>query len=825
MKTEELIGRLSFTDASGRGAKPFPPILCAALKQISLFLNESVSGGKLCIVLPARNRSAQWLAVPLTLALLKNNFSSFSDDIYRAHEHYRVGDKLMLNGKAVVAWAGHNETGICFKTRSQKDGDSPEVTVKFSNIARLIPAPGKKELSAFSKVREAMISKIIHPADRLLEIASQGNNSFNRHSICLAGAFKTFEDAAAGLLVNDSPVGAYFDAVKIGEDGKIRGNSPLLLTNDLTDLAMFDHQTGRILLLLTDSAEIVARNATNFADITDRGIPAVIITDLSESEHFPLIADLSFTICDLTGSDQYPADIPGNGPFSQLERQLAAYQHFSIAEEACHNELLEKLVEKVSAIPRDDSNGDLMILKTLLVQFFNHMAALVHLPSAAEKQVMQDKAASVGQMYNRSLNWLGPDAALMGECVAAMQAAAIRFSESPSEKHERLQQLLALRAFDYIICCSAGEVPAVEALLRENPEHHAVRVITAAEALKRRATGERVSALIVSWLRSKAMTKLLSCYAFTELVFLFYGFETRFLYSLRRRSEMQAGKIGLRRPAADSPVKSAFAALPSDEDDMPFFRLADLGTPGERTTISGSTTETIKVKEITFDTEQYFYATESHRFLVVSGIHHEIPGEIRLHYRKTDDLQVGDTVAVISTERDILVDLVRQNADPQEFKTVKYWTDLWKDLLKKYYHDNGSNFQLLLKELRRNSCIRHEATIRTWLQDENRIGPDDDHDLISIALTAGSDLLYENIPIVRKSISTMTGWRMRASDHIIAQIRLQLQQAGKISEAGSRKLNIAGLGKVQLLTVASTDEHYRHQDFRFINRILNQEGN
>ena len=221
METGELITRLNFTNASGKGAGAFPQILSSALLRITDFMNDPGSGGKLCIVLPAKYRSAQWLAVPLTLALLKINFVKFSDDIYKAHEHYRVGDRLMLNDKAVVAWAGHNETGITFTARTQKDGGSPEVTVKFSHIARLKPAPsGKNELSAFGKVREAMLLIRNHPADRLLGINSQGNNSFNRHSICLAGAFKDFDSAVADLQVNGAAVSAYFEAVKIGEDGK-----------------------------------------------------------------------------------------------------------------------------------------------------------------------------------------------------------------------------------------------------------------------------------------------------------------------------------------------------------------------------------------------------------------------------------------------------------------------------------------------------------------------------------------------------------------------------------------------------------------------------
>ena len=136
----------------------------------------------------------------------------------------------------------------------------------------------------------------------------------------------------------------------------------------------------------------------------------------------------------------------------------------------------------------------------------------------------------------------------------------------------------------------------------------------------------------------------------------------------------------------------------------------------------------------------FIYSTESHKFLVINELIEKKDPKANLHRRRIDSLKTGDVIALINTDRDILADLVEKNTN-KRISSVKQWTDLWKNLLKEYFSSIGNDFKRLVADLRKHDCKKHEATIRNWLQDENRIGPDDDADLISIALLTDSKSL------------------------------------------------------------------------------------
>jgi hypothetical protein len=67
-----------------------------------------------------------------------------------------------------------------------------------------------------------------------------------------------------------------------------------------------------------------------------------------------------------------------------------------------------------------------------------------------------------------------------------------------------------------------------------------------------------------------------------------------------------------------------------------------------------------------------------------------------LHRRKIEALQTGDVIALINTDRDILVELVEKNTNTKELASVKQWTELWKNLLKEYYSSIGNDFKKIV---------------------------------------------------------------------------------------------------------------------------------
>ena len=166
--------------------------------------------------------------------------------------------------------------------------------------------------------------------------------------------------------------------------------------------------------------------------------------------------------------------------------------------------------------------------------------------------------------------------------------------------------------------------------------------------------------------------------------------------------------------------------------------------------------------------------------------------------------------------------MVEKTTPTEEFKSVKEWTDLWKTLLREEYAFFGFHFKKLVRDFRMHGCIKHEATIKTWLQDDARIGPDDDADLISIALLTNSERLNDNIANVRKAISKMISWRMRASDLVRDKIKDKLMAIANPSIINS-SIEIQDLGKVDILKIREVKNEGEEIDKKYVNRLLQKE--
>ncbi|MCF6158536.1 MAG: hypothetical protein E3K32_08160 [wastewater metagenome] len=124
--------------------------------------------------------------------------------------------------------------------------------------------------------------------------------------------------------------------------------------------------------------------------------------------------------------------------------------------------------------------------------------------------------------------------------------------------------------------------------------------------------------------------------------------------------------------------------------------------------------------------------------------------------------------------------------------------------------------------MRKYECKRHEVTIRIWLQDDNIIGPDDDTDLICIALLTNTELLFENISTVRKAISQMTSWRMRASDFVRDRIKNKLLELAQASIINS-SIEIQDLGRVDILKICELKKESEDIDKKYVHRLIQKD--
>lgn len=831
---QDISNKLSYSYVSQPDAYKLPSVMKDILELITNFYSNN-SSNKLCIVLPAKQLVAQWISVPSVFSVIKNDFSQFEKEIYQTYKSYRTGDKLILNNKAMVEWVGIKQNGAAFKTKPEKESSGAEITIKFSDVLKLQKAPtNRKSLSSLKLVKSALPSNKTTPLENLLGIHTRGNKEFIRSKICLVCKYVEFEKSNKHIILNSFPLTEYIHPEKIKNDGTTDGIHPLLLANNLSILALHLIQNPISTIIIDGFASILERG-TDFSDIDVKNIPTILITDLSEIESFEHIGNYGFEFFNFTKENLNIDNYSDNSPFQSFNKKLNKYTTINIAKEICQNTNLEIIVHKIHSIERDESNHDLNTLKIYLIQLTNIVSRICHIPSADEISDLNHKMNNLEVLFQKSKIWLGDSQKPIEEINSLLKSVIDEFITQPSEKCIKLKTILDQQNYSYIICPTADEAQALKNSLSRNL--HNTKVISIADVNESMLTDQPVKAIITGWAKSKNINKILSSFLFSELIILFYQFENKYYNSLQRRNkkniESVKPTITYNGVPAEISSNKGFDELYSvnelieinieDRFDIMEFELKLDNIQHIKYKATINTADSVKATQINFEIESViYYASESHKLLVVNDLIENHKESARYFRKKVEALKAGDIIALINTDRDILAEIVEKNTVREDLAEVKQWTDLWKNLLKEYFITIDRDFKKLINDLRKYDCLKHEVTIKNWLLDDNRIGPDDDSDLISIALLTNSDLLNDNISIVRKAIGKMTGWRMKAADTIIKKIKSKIHEFTD-SSIVNRTILLEELGNLTVLRITEVSEKPENVDGRYVNRLLQKD--
>lgn len=835
---KELIQKLQYSYTGQHEAYSLPLPLKNSLQLISDFFTSNTTN-KLCLVFPSKEYSAQWLSVPTVLFLIESDFAKYKNEIGETYKQFKPGDNLLLNGKAVVEWVGINPKGVAFKTKGIGDSSGAEITIAFADVIKLQKVEATRKLSSLKSVKEVLPKRNITPTENLLKIDTYGNKEFMKNKICLVSKFKSFDDSIEEIAMNLASLPEYFQGGKIDENGAADINSPLLIANNLSTLALYvTLLSNTVSKIIIDGFATIQERGTDFSDIDVKNIPTILITDLSEIESFETIGNYGFEFFNFT-KENLQLDHPANlSPFHSFEKKLRKYISFNVVKEICQNTELEATTQKIHSIEKDESNNDLNTLKISLIHLTNVVSRISHIPTSEEISVYNSKINSIETLFLRCKMWLGDSHKPIEESISLLKSVIEKFASSPSEKCERLKTLMNAKQYDYIICPTEEEARALNDSLPATAYTYRPQVISVADVNDNLLSSKPIKAILTGWAKSNNTNRILSSFLFSELTVLFYRFENKYYNSLQRRNRQYNENIKATinnkgvRSESESAKPKGFADLYSGDEvvettsessfDILDFEFKLDNAQYSKYVAKGNLIDSIKAKRIVFESDFFIYTTESHKFLVINELIEKRGEKANLHRRKVEVLQTGDVIALINTDRDILVELVEKNTNTNELASVKQWTELWKTLLKEYYASIGNDFKKLVEDLRKNDCKKHEVTIRTWLQDESRIGPDDNADLISIALLTNSNLLNDNIYTVREAIRKMTGWRMKASDFITDKIKAQIHEFAD-SSIINKKILVEGLGSVIVLKVIEVSNVWENIDLKYVNRLLQKE--
>ena len=834
----ELTQKLHYSFVNQKDKYPLPQPLIGSLSIISNFFANH-KNNKLCLVFPSKEYAAQWLTVPIVLELIENDYANFKSEIFESYRKFIPGDKLILNNQAIVEWVSLTNKGATFRTKAGKECSGADITIKFSDVIKLREAPSSRTLSSINKVKEALPSRNITPLEKLLKIDTFGNDTFIKNKVCLISKYKSFYESHEDIEMNSAMVQEYIEAAKIDENGQTSIESPLLISNNLSNLALYVTVSECVSKIIIDGFVRILERGTDFSDIDVKKIPTILITDLSEIDSFENIRNFGFEFLNFTKENLrrgYPTHI---SPFHSFENKLNNYISFNLVKEICVNLELESITKKIHNIEKDESNDDLNNLKISLIQLTNLISRVAHILTEEEILKFNSKISNIQALFYRTRMWLGESHIPIEESILLLRSVIEKFSSSTSEKSIRLKHLLDTKKYDFIICPTEDEAKAMSDFINTLESSFKPQIISVVGVNDSLLANKSVRVILTGWAKSNNMNRILSSFLFSEITVLFYQFENKYYNSLQRRNKKYSGNVkttidnkGIHSVSGTTRPKGYDDLYSNDEidsiaDENSFdildFELKLDNAQYSKFKAKGNLIESTKAKRIDFENGFFIYSSESHKLLVINELVESAKGErANLYQIKVEAIKPSDVIALINTDRDILVELVEKITNPKDLTSVKMWTELWKNLLKEYYVSIGHDFKKLVDDLRIYDCKKHEGTIRAWLQDEARIGPHDDADLISIAMLSNSSLLIENIGKVRESISKMVGWRMKASDFIKDKIKAKIYGFADSSIINS-KILVEELGSVFVFKVVEVSNVWEDIDVKYVNRLLQKE--
>lgn len=814
-----------------------PKVIRDSLTIISSYFTNN-ENNKLCLIFPNKEYIAQWLTIPLTLENIKNNFILHNQEIFSSYKNYNKGDKLILNNKAIVEFIRVTDKGLEFKTKGVKESSGASMTLKFSQVTKLRKCPDEnRKLSSLKTVTETINKRELTPIEYLLKIETFGNTEFNKDGICLVSRYIDFDKSIDDILINHVSINDYIDQKKIDEKGETESNSTLYLTNSLLNLYLLLNKSNQISNIIFDGCfSIIDRGNTDFIDIDSKKIPTILITDLSEIENFGNLKNLGFDFYNFNTENLTNIEPSDNSPFSNLEKRINTFLSFSFNVINIHDSNMNQMVELINSIERDESNLTLINLRIALIQIFNFISRIAYELNRDEILTIQQKIKNIEEQYIENKNWIGESADIIKNCIIKLESIVNSFYSTQNEKNKKLIDLINNNSYDYIICSSEDEALTLSNYIKIKFNESYIKVISISDVNDKFITYGDKKALLIGWSKYTYINRLISGFLIKNVTALFYDFENYYFKSLQNRNKLalenaksnvdSSGKLNGKISKInffDNLNKNNSSIIPNNNFDITTYEENIDLDYYSKYIVKSNTIESVKVRKIEFENNYFMFATDSHKFLVINEILEESSDKAKITRIKTESIMPGFIVAQINTDRDILVELVEKNNDAKEFQLVKSYTSLWRNLLKNYFISIGSDFKKLVQELRNCHCDKHEVTIRTWLQDETKIGPEDNSDLISIALLTGSDKLNDNLELVRTSIRKMTGWRMKASDIIMEKIKNEIQS--KVTNSLINKIvNIDGLGTVRVLKVKYVSQTTDFVDAKFVNKLLQKEN-
>ncbi|MXX26724.1 MAG: hypothetical protein F4Z82_14920 [Caldilineaceae bacterium SB0668_bin_21] len=733
-----------FGSADSLTAKPVPPLVGAMLHTMDHGAEAA------CIVLPAKDELAFALALTNAFGSIKGRFEHVELD--RLTTPLRPGTKVRVAPDNRV-WLVHSD-GARIKGKRwiglRNPADDQISYISEDEAFRLTPTDcdGPKPKKG-SRIDPWSAS----PLDALLEVNTGGNlDVFGCRVILVAPQQKTSVTAedvlVSGANCVPTPASALVTWGRVKKNGRIvakdQSVEPIIaVTHSVTYMAeACRFCSDDNMRIVVDGAAGLAKDPQAFSYTAERH-KLMILSDHSELDKVQLLEKQG---CDVWAPE--PEIVLAllrstDGAVTPFTRPHAAARNCSVLKVTpvvvrdSRIEELHELIKKASSYQSDEETG--RTFRTLSWRLLLLAAEWVGTPSGGTLDAFRRVCQALASAIQNEGAWISPKMRHALERSLEIAANLPGTPELGADKGNALTEYLNERNHAAIVVRNALVMNQVRLFL-ESPG------IDQPLYLPHNMSPETCdSVLVCSWLGKDRMSKLVTRYPSRQLDVLSYPFEEDWLWSyvdrwinewtrFRRSTDETRRITGLKAwPTVRREARRRLSAPRAPSGRIPYTdpisTILDAARKDKSLDIA-SPTQGKHARFISYEGDGYSYLTDGHKVphLTELILGHR-PDVRRIPLVSATELEVGDFVLFRTHgDRDIVASEAERALGSEIYNALREKADRWRPALASL----GDNFDKIYRTLRRAGLTRQRSTVRTWLNDDDRIGPGEKADFETI---------------------------------------------------------------------------------------------
>ena len=863
------------------GSQHFSSPLPEAL-QASFDIAENLRCGNpdykhLAMIFPLLLDCPEWIAVGCSLAAIKQDF--FSD--IESLTPFSPGQKLLLDGKYVVEYVKEEELyGAHFlwmkMSAKSKSGRKPENTIRtfpVSDRLRFQPTDTRKPLTLIENIDSQPSD---HALDQLLDIGSFGNRSiFTNEVVLVSRLTRVRQFAEKTHIVNPaSPrqsvsLRDLFQWGGITVEGELEqwghqqiDAEPVIgVAPDLITLReyLFNRQESDVQIILDGNLPF-ANDLQVLDEILDEGYPLLALMENRHLDDLKHLKGRGFKTWVWSEQDLQQFELAESidvsnqqTPFRYFHRTIQNYNARQIEETVCERSGLDVAAEQLQ-IFSNQCHSDNLEHRSIERRFYHFLLNFSRLlrPFGIEDGVVRDKGLEdlleqIQSDVKDKAIWLEKDAVSTAHKFVDKIKTLIENPNSISGKIIELEKILQNKTRknqSSIVLADTSEVPITERYWQDIVPRNKQKGIHFVTPSELEFEQDYDHLIVCGWLGTERMRKLFDSCIAPSITVLMYPFEQEWFYSAvskwhrekenLKKAELtqhQKAKILQTQPENLSVTHKSkeggpHVTLPKTDFDIADFELrlhtyrrdlyARPSSPGETTT---------EARFVDFSHGMYAYLRPNHKMPVVTDfIVGHADESARVPSRDVSQLKVGDYVIFREgSDSDLLRELADRGLAGVGKDEHREIAGLWKRALMQFVFEHPDGFDGALIELWDEGLKPTEITIRSWLNDEYRIGPLNEKDIEIIARVSGNQKLQERLDDVRRAIKEVRGAHHQAARFLAQKFIVQVPSLLKQGLAESHTIEIEDIGQAFVVCVEYIDEEDIEVPLTEVNRLFRDE--